>query len=240
MNRLIRTMLPVLAAVVAAAPAHAEEWKNEVAPYVFGAAMEGRAGVGGVVADVDMSFGDIVDDLELGFMGMYRGSNETVEVTVDTIWMGLGQSMRGPNGALAADVDVDQLALEVAGGYRVDERLTVFGGLRYNDLDLDVRTVGPLGDRRRSGGESWIDPLIGAHYTIPFSDAWSVALRGDVGGFGVGSDFAWQAVATARWQPTPKLGLLAAYRYISMDYDEDGFLYDMTIAGPALGVVFTF
>jgi hypothetical protein len=35
--------------------------------------------------------------------------------------------------------------------------------------------------------------------------------------------------------------VLAAYRYMSMDYDDgDAFRYDMAMSGPALGVVFTF
>ncbi len=69
-------------------------------------------------------------------------------------------------------------------------------------------------------------------------------LRGDIGGFGVGSDFAWQAIATLRWQFSPRTGVGLAYRHLDMDY-EDGkganrFLYDVATSGPALGVVFTF
>ncbi len=40
------------------------------------------------------------------------------------------------------------------------------------------------------------------------------------------------------------LGVLGAYRYIDMDYENDDrsrdFKYEMSISGPALGVVFTF
>jgi hypothetical protein len=71
-------------------------------------------------------------------------------------------------------------------------------------------------------------------------------LHGDVGGFGVGSGFAWQAVGTLRWQASEGHGVLVAYRYIAMDYDngrnKDGkdFEYDMTVAGPASGFAFAF
>ncbi len=89
-------------------------------------------------------------------VGMYRGSSETVEVTIDAIRMGPAQSMRRPNVALPADAYVDQLAREVAGGSHVDDRLTMFRGRRYSDLDLDGRTVGPPGDAGacRSGSAS--------------------------------------------------------------------------------------
>jgi len=232
------------AALLASAPVHAAEWKHEIAPYVWGAGMNGMAAIGPVTADVDQSFGDILEDLEFGFMGAYRASRDRLSITVDGIYMGLGGNGHGPEGYVYADVDVDQTALEVDVGYEVIERFTVFGGLRYNDLSTDIYVSGPLDTRRADASKDWIDPVIGAHYLIPFSDAWSLNLRGDIGGFGVGSDFAWQGVATLRWQASDRFGVLAAYRYFDMDY-EDGegnrtFQYDMTMSGPALGVVFTF
>jgi len=233
------------AALLAAAPLHAEGWTHEFAPYLWGAGMDGTAGVRDVTADVNQSFGDIVENLEFGFMGMYRGTRDRYSITVDTVYMGLGAVERGPGGLLKADIDLDQLALEVDGGYEVFDRFVVFGGLRYNDIDAKVKTTGVLDVvRQAKGSESWVDPLVGAHYTIPFNDQWSANLRGDIGGFGIGSDFAWQGVATLRWQATPGLGVVAAYRYIAMDYDSgsgnDYFKYDMAMSGPALGVVFTF
>jgi opacity protein-like surface antigen len=242
MTRLLPAAL--LAATLPAGAVHAEEWKHEVAPYVFGAAMDGRTGVGNAVVDVNASFSDIVENLETGFMGAYRGTYGRYSITFDGIFMALGANGRGPSGFVSGDVDLDQLALEADFGYALTEQFTVFAGLRYNDLSVKTKVVGPLGERRREGDESWIDPVVGAHFTLPLSDQWSVNLRGDVGGFGVGSDLAWQGIATLRWQATASFGVLAAYRYIQMDYEDgsgnEAFIYDVSISGPALGVVFTF
>jgi hypothetical protein len=231
-------------ALLAAAPLHAAEWKHELAPYLWGSGMNGTTTVGTVAADVDMSFGDILDNLEFGFMGAYRATRERLSVTVDAIYMGLGSAGRGPAGYVKADVDLDQSALEVDMGYEVMERFTVLAGLRYNDLSVDIKATGPLGTRTASQGESWLDPVIGATYTIPFAEDWSFTLRGDIGGFGVGSNFAWQGLGTLRWQVSERVGVLGAYRYIDMDYDTgkgaNYFEYDMSMSGPALGVVFTF
>jgi outer membrane receptor protein involved in Fe transport len=228
-----------------ATPVHAGEWKHEVAPYVWGAGMSGKSGVGDVVADVEMSFGDIVENLQYGFMGAYRASNDQWSITVDGVYMALGATERGPHGRLKADIDLDQAALEVDAGYAVLDQLTLIAGLRYNDITAKVRAAGPLGNvEHASGSKSWVDPVLGASYRIPFNDTWSLMLRGDIGGFGVGSDFAWQGAATLRWQAKPTFGVLAAYRYIDMDYDSDSgartFKYDMAMSGPALGVVFSF
>lgn len=224
--------------------AHADEWKHEIAPYLFAAGMDGTAGIGPIEADVSQSFSDIVSNLEIGFMGAYRATKDRYSITFDTIYMGLGATSKGPGGLLKADVDMDQLALEGDFGYAVTDSVTVIGGLRYNDISTDIKVTGPLGVNKASGSKSWVDPLVGAIYGHKFNDTWSMTLRGDIGGFGIGSDFAWQGLATVRWQATPTVGVVGAYRYIDMDY-EDGkgnkrFLYDMAISGPALGVVFSF
>lgn len=232
-------------ALCVGAPLHAQEWKHEIAPYMWGAAMDGSTTIGSLTSDIDMSFGDIVDNLEFGFMGAYRASNGPHSITLDGLYMGLGGTGTGPAGFLKADVDVDQTALELSYGYEVMERLVLLGGLRYNDLAVDIKATGPLGASQQASADAdWVDPLIGAHYTMPFADAWSLTLRGDIGGFGIGADFAWQAAATLRWQFSDNIGALAAYRYMDIDY-EDGsgtryFKYDVASSGPALGVVFTF
>lgn len=241
-----KTLRAAVAAFIALSGplAQADDWQHEIAPYLFAAGMDGTSGIGPVEADVSQSFGDIVSNLDMGFMGAYRATKDKYVLTFDTIYMSLSDSKQGSNGLLKAEAGVDQIALEADFGYAVTDAVTFFGGLRYNDISSDVKVTGPLGVRKASGSESWVDPLVGAVYKHGFNDTWSLALRGDVGGFGIGSDLAWQALVTVRWQVTPTVGVLGAYRYIDMDY-EDGkgnqrFLYDMAISGPALGVVFSF
>jgi opacity protein-like surface antigen len=241
----LRTAFAAFAFTMAATPAAAAEWKHELAPYLWGSAMEGTVGIGAVTAETEMSFSDILDDLEFGFMGTYRVSRDRYSITVDALYMGLGVTERGPGGALKADIDLDQVGLEADFGYAVGDRFTLFGGLRYVSLDADLRVTGPLGNElSASEGQDWVDPLVGAIYSWPFADEWTLNLRGDIGGFGVGSDFAWQGMATLRWQLSPRTALGVAYRYLDMDY-EDGedsnfFKYDMATSGPAMGVIFTF
>jgi hypothetical protein len=241
-----RVLVPFcIGLVLVAPPAAAAEWKHELAPYLWGSAMEGTVGIGDVTAEAEMSFSDILDDLEFGFMGTYRASSERYSITVDAIYMGLGVTEKGPGGVLKADIDVDQVGLEADFGYVLGERLTLFGGLRYVGLDADLRVTGPLGNElSASEGQNWVDPVVGAIYAWPLAEDWALNLRGDIGGFGIGSDFAWQGIATLRWQFSPRTSLAVAYRYLDMDYEDgkgsDYFKYDMATSGPAMGVIFTF
>ena len=227
-----------------AAPLQAADWKQEFAPYVWGSGMDGTVGVADLTGRVDVSFGDILDNLEMGFMGAYRVSNEQWAFTLDAIYMGLGAHGRGPGELVHADIDLDQFGFSTDAAYAVTEHLSVLGGFRYNEMSVRLKATGPLQTRHADLRQNWTDPLVGAAYTTPFADKWTFTLRGDVGGFGVGSDLAWQAVTTLRWQASPRFGLVGAYRYLDQDY-EDGkgrhyFKYDMAVSGPALGVVFTF
>jgi len=144
--------------------------------------MEGTTGIGGVTADVDASFEDILDNLEMGFMGMYRGTRDRFSIDVDTIFMGLGATEGSRPGLAKADIDVDQFVLGAAAGYALTEKFVVLGGLRYYDLSAEVKVTDPLGNTADAEtDESWVDPYIGARYTIPLSEAWSLNLSGDIG-----------------------------------------------------------
>ena len=171
--------------------------------------MQGTAGVGALTAETDLSFSDILDNLEFGFMGTYRASTDRYSITVDAIYMGLGVTEKGPGGALKADIDMDQVGLEGDFGYALSDRFTVLAGLRYVDLEMQVEVAGPLGNERSSRGAAELGGPGDwrARYSWPFADQWSLNLRGDIGGFGVGSDFAWQAIATLRWQFSPRTGV---------------------------------
>ena len=207
--------------------------------------MDGSTGVGDVTVDVDMSSATSSDNLEMGFMGMYRASRDRFSITVDSVYMGLGATERGPDGLVKADIDMDQAALEVDAGYEVFDRFVVFGGLRYNDLDVTVKATGALDVVREADGrENWLDPVIGAHYTLPFNDKWSASFRGDIGGFGAGQILAWQGIATLRWQVTPGFGCarrVSLHGHGLRQWQWQRLLQvRMAIPGPALGMVFTF
>ena len=72
----------------------------------------------------------------------------------------------------------------------------------------------------------------------------AVELRGDIGGFGVGSDFMYQLIASLRWQASETTGLFFGYRLIGFDY-EDGHdrnyvHFDLIEQGPMVGVSLSF
>lgn len=240
------------APVFVAAPARADEWRHTVLVYGMGAALDGTAQVGPLEVPIDLSISDVLDALELGGMAAWRVENDTWSVTGDVTYMGLGGHSRSEGGRVKGDVDVDQLTLMGTVGRRLSERFELLFSLSYFDLstDLEVDTTAPVSGevttRTASVDVDWIDPMVGLHYELPFRDEWKLNLRGDVGGFGVGSDLSYQVLATLQWQSAGGVGAVVGYRLIGFDY-EDGQRnslayerFDLTEQGPLLGMTYRF
>jgi hypothetical protein len=69
-----------------------------------------------------------------------------------------------------------------------------------------------------------------------------MSLRGDIGGFGVGSDLSGQAVAVVDWYPWQHVSITGGMRALRVKYETDKSAdndeLDMTFWGPLLGVSF--
>jgi hypothetical protein len=84
---------------------------------------------------------------------------------------------------------------------------------------------------RVSRTDDWFDPHLGLRGRYHFNDRFYFAAMGDVGGFGVGSEFTWQAEAALGCYVTPRIFTEVGYRALGVDYDEDGLTYDMITHG---------
>ena len=91
-----------------------------------------------------------------------------------------------------------------------------------------------------SGKREWFDPIIGARWQWNFREHWFLAAKGDIGGFGVGSDFTWNTQATVGYQFTSYFSTELGYRYFDTDYRDGDFSYDVAEHGVFLGFNFTF
>lgn len=75
---------------------------------------------------------------------------------------------------------------------------------------------------------------IAARATAPLGGKWGLALYGDIGGFGIGSDLTWLGAVTINYQISRKMTLGAGWRYYKVNYDNGDFLYDVGQSGPLI------
>ncbi|MFZ0712261.1 MAG: hypothetical protein WAM53_19630, partial [Terrimicrobiaceae bacterium] len=87
-----------------------------------------------------------------------------------------------------------------------------------------------------SGDAWWVDPIIGLRGQINFTRWLFLAAQGDVGGFGAGSQIAWNVQATIGINFTRNIFAELGYRYMYVDYDNDNLLYQMNSFGLFSGI----
>lgn len=216
-------------------------WEYLVVPYLFVPSMSGRVGVGDLVADIEVDAGDIVGALDFGGMLYLEMHDAAWAVSLDAGYMDLGAG--GSTRLGDVSVDVKQLGVTVAGYRRVAPWAEAMVALQFNRLEGAFEGTGPLaldlGNER-----SWVDPLVGVRLAVPDSTPWRIAFTGSVGGFGIGSQLAWQVLPEVGYRFNPTFELSGAWRALGIDYEEgDGsgkFVYDLVTAGPQLSFRFHF
>jgi hypothetical protein len=215
------------------------KWTFDVTLYGLAAGMSGDIGIGPINADVNAGFDKVWDNLDFGAMGKVRLGYDRWALTTDVIYMGLSASKNG------VSAELDQWMIEPTVSYQLCKYCEALAGVRYNNLSGEIRGPGILPTPRiPTGTQDWWDPIVGANLRLPLGKGFSFNLRGDIGGFGVGSDLTWQVFPFFGWQFARWGSLQAGYRWVYMDYETGSgasrFKYDMLIQGPQLGVTFHF
>lgn len=197
---------------------------------------------------------------DIAYMKLGLGASITRSRGIDELGLSVGAS---------AGLTVEMVIAEVAAAYEIarwaaspgsNTALDLYAGGRvwwqHADADLAVSgTVNILGLTRTGNGTfsasadvSWVDPVVGARLRHQLAPGWNLAVSGDVGGFGAGSKFSWQALATLDWEfcrsKTVTWSGMVGYKALSVDYSQGSGLthyeYDMTMYGPIFGVTARF
>ena len=232
--------------------AAADQWQFEVMPYLWAAGLKGNPGVGKVTTEVDLSFNDILNNLDWTAAAIFEARNGPWTIGVDALFMRLKDDnsvvRSGPLGLAtlnaSLDVKLTEQIYQPFLGYRLtdgDIRVDAIGGARYTNLNLemslDASTSGPLllsGSRSVNETKSWWDPIVGVKISAPITEKWSVIGYADVG---VGQNTTYQGYAGVKWQFSQMVSSSLGYRYLRQNYDSGDFRYDdMTMSGAFLGV----
>jgi len=101
----------------------------------------------------------------------------------------------------------------------------------------------------RADAIQWVDPVVGLRLRHQFTPQQQIMVRGDVGGFGLGSQFSWQAVAaySYSWQYTGyQVAALLGFRALGVNYASpsgagiNAVGINEVLYGPIIGVSFRF
>jgi opacity protein-like surface antigen len=261
-------LTPAAAADLAPAP-DTSEWRFTLAPYVWGVGLSGDVGVfGRGPVDVDIPFSDILENLDFAAMGVAEAHNGTWGVFVDLNYTSLsaGKSRSrslerdlfeqfGATAEVSASADITEFIGTMMGQWRAVDSdqmtLDLMAGARYWNIENDITARGsvsgggPLGlsvskELSGSDGASWVDPMVGVKSRIDTTTPVYFTGWGMIGGFGVGSDINWDVMGGVGYEWTDHFSTVLGYRALGVDYEDDGFVYDIIQQGVALGAVINF
>lgn len=224
------------------------EWTFAAAPYVWASGISGQAGIFGMPPqNVDASFGDILEELDFGFMGAAEARNGRLSFSADLVYAKIGAGVATPIGVLATSIDakIQTFMATALVGYDVssnkDSRIDLVGGARFWSVSNDFNFVGgALGGTTASDGDTWVDPILGVKFRSKLGPGWYASGWALAGGFGAASDSVWDVMAGVGYELSDRTSLFAGYRVMDVDYSSGGFVYDVTQKGPVFGGVFRF
>jgi hypothetical protein len=205
------------------------EWLITLTPYVWTAALDGSIGLNGDVNDVSLGLGEIIEEFDLGVMGLVEARRTPWVLRADLFYLNLGEEANG------ITINQDQFLFQPEVGRTVATQswgsVDLLAGVRYWNLDIDV-TAPP---NTTSGSKTWVDATAGIAWRLQPGQRWHFFLKGDLGGGG--AKFTWQGYGGAGYDLGRCCRLAALYRYLDVDYQQDGgFIYDVHFNGPALGL----
>jgi hypothetical protein len=222
-------------------------WQHSVDVYILFSEVNGTVGIGPIETEMDVSFSELIENLDGGFLASYRGETDRFAFGADLIWLRLNKEGTTDSGLLSAGMTMNQLIVELHGMYRLIEQVEVYAGVRYWYIDTDITATGEFEGGSTSTvslTENWVDPIVGVRGVLPLSSKVRLIARGDIGGFGIGSDFAWHLSGHVQWRLGGLVSAIGGYRIIDAKYESgtgsDFFLMDVTVQGPMAGVTFSF
>jgi hypothetical protein len=222
-------------------------WTFTIAPYVWAAGIKGDVGLFGLPPqEIDASFVDVLENFDIGAMAVAEARNGQFFIGADIFYVKLSTEIDTPFGAIADSVDVTAASFMFTGlaGYSLvyeqGVNLDVFAGARvwHSDTTFDLNNPCGICPSSADDGDTWVDPLVGIKGRAELGSGFYLTGWGMIGGFGVSSDLMWDLMGGLGYEFSDIFSVVAGYRAVSVDYSNDGFVYDIIQQGPILGAVF--
>jgi len=220
-----------------------DNWHFELTPYFWMTSIYSTKEIGPVSFENDTRFKDIFENLDYAIPIHFEFGKGDWTVITDFLYVKdlvdkdaqytiFEKIPEKSTIYFSANYTVTKLQCEALGAYTVQRsldknsswKIDVLLGARYtsqeNSLELKEGSVlDTLDFFPYSHTEQYLDPLIGAAYTLYFCNKWKFYFRGDIGGFSVGSNFTSNLIADISYQVFQFMDVNLAYRWLYTNYD---------------------
>jgi hypothetical protein len=218
-----------------------DEWKFRITPYLWMLSLEGTTATLGQDVDVDASFSDIFDVLNIALSANMELSKGKFFVVFDPMYAQLELDFAGPDGtSIGGKLEIDMVIADLNFGYSFDENFGIYAGARYYDQDI---TLTPNLLPQQSLGDDWTDFIVGLRAGGKVSENWSFMGKMDAA---VGGDsesaYYFQAILLRHFGDNKHLNI--GWRHYDVDYESGSglsrFKWDVEHTGPVVGFSWEF
>lgn len=228
------------------------QWQYSGALYIWGADLEGK------IDDdrVKVSFSDMVDNLEMVFMGAFAVHKREWTIATDVIYLDLSTSENvnasvpvGPGERevrAKSKLDLTGTVVQLVGGYDLlygtANQFKILAGARYLNLDSDLKlnfeVLGTDQSVKVSESSDVWDGIVGFRGRYALNDRWFLPYYADVGTGD--SDLTYQTSAGVSYAASDSFNIALLYRYLKWEFDSSYGLDELSFEGPMLGGVYRF
>jgi hypothetical protein len=232
-----------------AGPASAaeSEWEWSIALYGWMSGIDAEVFANdNKVGEIDMSFSDILDDLDMTVMLHGEGFRDKWGFFADLVYLDISNSVTGR--LATTDYSMSSTIFDLAGVYRPSGTplgFEVYAGLRYFNMDLELDVTPIIGDTRSAKvDDSYTDFLVGARYTGEINQNWFYRLRADVSAGETDGTWSVSGLAGYRFGKQLNMSAIFGYRHLEIDLEDDQGLLtvsqDLTMSGPFVAFNYAF
>ena len=220
----------------------ADQWHFQFTPYLWIVGISGRAGLSPLAVDVNTGITESDIQLNFGFMGAFEARKNRIVILTDLQYSNLGTDRPSPGPLFSgATADFKTFILEPEVGYRIVDNpetesfFGIFGGIRYWRLKTDLTlNAGVLPGVTATRSRGWVDGVAGVRAKTHLTSKFFLTGKADLGGGG--ANFTHQLFGGGGFLVGKRYALIAAYRYLDVNYNKEGFLFDMALHGPLFGL----
>jgi hypothetical protein len=231
-----------LAGLLLASTAHAQDPASvrsdsatgsrvSIRPYLFLAGLSGSITAGSNTIPINSSFGEILDNLQFSLFTAVSFEKGRWGGYADFQYISLGAE---GSGALGATVELKNIIGEVDGTFRPSRAggLRLLAGARAYQVDQTL-TIGA--NPSTTASTFVLDPIVGAIGEWSLGDKWDFEIRGDIGGFGVSSEFTSQLSMVALLNVSKSVSIPIGYRTLNYRIKDGKIFMDTQMGGLVLG-----
>ncbi len=251
---LLTSVIAAPTSAIADEDASRSDWEVAATPYLWMLSLNGDAVIRGNPVNVDVGFDTILDNFSGGGMLDVRVHKGSLGVFLNGVYgrtTATSNLLFGGN-PVQANMDVRMSFVDFGVSYRLEPVqigmavavLEPYLGGRYTNIDANLKLNG-LSFKSQF---EFVDPIVGFGTTWTIGEQWRAVTLADVGGFGTGSDFSWNVLATFAYdfnlRADNDASVHLGYRALGQDFSEGGGAsrkaWDVVTHGPIIGLTVRF